>query len=90
MQCTIYGPRATFQWTNNGKSLKIYPAAEDGVDSIMTNIIGSCIIQNFVTSDNNNTIVYNPVSSKSMVAVAHGFAESLADRTFTLDRYDSH
>lgn len=90
MQCTIYGPRATFQWTNNGKSLKIYPAAEDGVDSIMTNIIGSCIIQNFVTSDNNNTIVYNPVSSKSMVAVAHGFAESLADRTFTLDRYDSY
>lgn len=90
MQCTIYGPRATFQWDNNGKGLKIYPAAEDGVDSIMTNIIGSCIVNQYKASNNNNTIVYNPVSSKSMVAVAHGFGEALADKTFRLDRYDSY
>ncbi|MBO5558260.1 hypothetical protein [Ruminococcus sp.] len=90
MQCTIYGPRATFQWRNNGKTLKIYPAYEDDNNGIMTNIIGSCIVNEYKTSGNNNTIVYNPVSSKSMVAVAHGFGEALADRTFTLDYYDSH
>ena len=89
MQCCIYGPRANFKWENNGKQLMIYPTYADDGNKVMTNIIGSCIVKNFMTSNNNNTVVYNPVSSKSMVTVAHGFGDSVIDKTFTLDKYNN-
>jgi len=91
LQCSIYGPRATFEWGNNsGKGLKVYPKFGETGATIPTNVIGNCVVQNYKVSANNVTIVYNPVSSKSMVAVAHGFGQALVSSTFQLERYDNH
>ena len=91
LQCSIYGPRATFEWSNNsGKGLKVYPKYGETGATTPTNVIGNCVVQNYKVSANNVTIVYNPVSSKSMVAVAHGFGQALVSSTFQLERYDNH
>ncbi|MBQ9541028.1 hypothetical protein [Ruminococcus sp.] len=90
LQCSIYGPRATMGWSNDGRPLKIYPTYAETNSTIATNVIGNCVVKNYNVSANNVTIVYNPVSSKSMVAVAHGFGQELQTSTFELKRYDNY
>ena len=104
MQCTIFCPRASFAWTNDaysesGKHANIEPSHSmwdpsyatggNGIREVKVNILGSLICNKFEASFNDNTIVYQQVSTKSMVAITHGVGETAADESFQLYKYDS-
>ncbi|MBR0529068.1 MAG: hypothetical protein IJJ76_04805 [Ruminococcus sp.] len=91
IQACIYGPRANVH-LHNGTSVAIYPEHDEvgGKQTMSVEVVGNVITSDFITNANNDTIVYNPVSSKSMVAVAHGFGVVLANKTFDLIKYNNY
>lgn len=95
LQASIYCPRATFKWINNAKNLQLIPDPsvatypdESHVMNIPVNILGCLICGNFQSSANNNHVVYQQVSSNSMLPLAKGPGKSIADKAFKLLRYD--
>lgn len=90
IQANIFMPEARFMFRNNGRSANIEPSYSVwGDGSIMVNILGSLSCGQYEPSANNNTIVYLPASSKSMLAFVHGAPDEAATESFHLERYAS-
>jgi hypothetical protein len=91
IQASIYCPRATFRWNNNGVSMRIMPdPTVSGVSQEMTipvNIFGCCITGNFQPSANNVHVIYQKVSEHSMLQKAKGPGEEMATESFKLVKY---
>ncbi|MBQ8965756.1 hypothetical protein [Ruminococcus sp.] len=102
LQATVFMPEATLEWTNNaynegGRTANIEPShsiwpsdtsmSGNGITEVRVNILGSVIVNHFDASANDNTIVYQQVSTKSMVAITHGIGEQRADESFQLINY---
>ncbi len=90
IQASVYMPRATYTNTNKGGQCKVAPYYKDSRLQAL-NIIGNIVCNRYDTnSGNNNTIVYNRLSSKSMLAYVKGAGEEKASKSFMLDYYDNH
>ena len=90
IQASVYMPRATYTNTNKGGQCKVAPYYKDARLQAL-NIIGNIVCNHYDTqTGNNNTIVYNRVSPKSMLAYVKGVGEEKASKSFMLDYYDNH
>ncbi|MCR5019636.1 hypothetical protein [Ruminococcus sp.] len=90
LHASIYMPKALFHVFNKGYECKIAPYAVTGRMQSL-NVIGNVVCENYeVEQGNNNTIVYNRVSPKSMLAYVKGAGEEKATESFMLDHYDNH
>ncbi|MBP3799065.1 MAG: hypothetical protein J6I46_15000 [Ruminococcus sp.] len=91
IQASVYCPRATFLWNNNGVNLKIMPDPTVSGNSqsmnIPVNVFGCCIAGNFQPSANNVHVVYQKVSEHSMIQKAKGPGRQLATESFKLVKY---
>lgn len=91
IQASVYCPRGTFHWVNNATNLKIMPDPiyndPNHSMSLPVNIMGCCITGNFQASNNNNHVVYQKVSEKSMLQKVKGPGRELATESFKLVRY---
>ncbi|ADU22875.1 hypothetical protein [Ruminococcus albus] len=90
IQASMYMPRATYTNTNQGGQCKV--AINNSTSRMQClNIIGNIVCKHYNTkTGNNNAIVYNQLSSKSMLAYVKGSGEEKAEKSFMLDYYDNH
>lgn len=90
LQCNIFMPKGTFRFANDGKKMNVEPVATVwGKGPITVNIIGSLSCEEYDSSANENTIIYQPASNKSMLAFVHGVEDEAATESFQLVRYAS-